>query len=89
MSTNLTTTPADDIAVTAALRAVMALDGMQQAEFAARLAAIDARFADGLGVLIMDAVSLTMPSPPRRRGPSEGFRQRIAELVREVEAVQP
>jgi hypothetical protein len=90
MSTNLTTTPTDDLAVTAALRAVMALDGMQQAAFAARLSAIDPRFADGLGVLIMDAVGLTMPPPPRRRGPSEQFRQRIAELAREVEgAVQP
>ncbi len=63
MSTNLTTGPTDDIAVTAALRAVMALDGMQQAAFAARLAAMDARFADGLGVLIMDAVGLPMPPP--------------------------
>jgi hypothetical protein len=89
MSTSFTTGPADDIAVTAALRAVMALDGMQQAEFAARLSAIDPRFADGLGVLIMDAVGLTMPPPPRRRGPSAEFRQRIAELAREAGAVQP
>lgn len=58
MSTDFTTGPADDTAVTAALRAVMALDGMQQAAFAARLSAIDPRFADGLGVLIMDAVGL-------------------------------
>lgn len=89
MSTNLTTGPTDDLAVTAALRAVMALDGMQQVEFAARLSAIDARFADGLGVLIMDAVALTMPPPPRRRGPSEEFRRRIAELARDAGATQP
>ena len=85
MSTDLTTGPDDDTAVTAALRAVMALDGMQQAAFAARLAAMDARFADGLGVLVLDAVGLTMPAPPRRRGPSEEFRRRIAELAKEVE----
>jgi hypothetical protein len=84
MSTNLTTGPADDIAVTAALRAVMALNGMQQAEFAARLAAIDPRFADGLGVLLMDAVGLTMPPLPWQRAPSDQFRQRIADLAREV-----
>jgi hypothetical protein len=88
MSTNLTTTPTDDIAVTAALRAVMALDGMQQAEFAARLSAIDARFADGLGVMVLEAVGLTMPPPPRRRGPSEEFCQRIAELARDAGTTQ-
>jgi hypothetical protein len=88
MSTNLTTTPTDDLAVTAALRAVMTLDGMQQAMFAARLSAMDARFADGLGVMVLEAVGLTMPPPPRRRGPSEEFRQRIAELAREAGTTQ-
>ena len=87
MSTDLTTPP-DDTAVTAALRAVMALDGMQHAEFAARLAAIDARFADSLGAMVLEAVGLTMPPPFRRRAPSEQFRRRIAELAREVGAVQ-
>ena len=88
MSTNLTTGPADDTAVTAALRAVMALDGMQQAAFAARLATMDARFADELGVIVLEAVGLTMPPPFRRRGPREEFRRRIAKLAREVGAVQ-
>jgi hypothetical protein len=88
MSTDFTTGPADDTAVTAALRAVMALDGMQQVEFAARLSAIDARFADGLGVMVLEAVGLTMPPPPRRRGPSAEFRQRIAELARDAGTTQ-
>jgi hypothetical protein len=59
MSTNLTTTPTDDLAVTA-----------------------------GLGVMVLEAVGLTMPPPPRRRGPSEEFRQRIAELARDAGTTQ-
>ena len=78
--TTATTSPADDTAVTNALRALMALDAAQLATLAAKLATVDATFSDRLADMLLINVGVDLPPVM----PSEQFlRAVLANVERE------
>lgn len=70
---NVTTGPADDLAVTTALRALMALDEAQLADLARKLAGVDATFSDRLADMLLGNVGVDLPPVM----PSERFLRNV------------
>lgn len=79
--TIMTTGPADDPAVTAALRALLALDATQLAALAQKLAAADATFSDRLADMLLANVGVALPPVM----PSERFLRAVLANVADDE----